>query len=65
MLTPEGRGCLHEIAEFDLERMVASNGEACKVIWAQFSYATQTVIAQTLMSASDTDQDLLTTRRYL
>ena len=65
MLTPEGRGCLHEIAEFDLERMVASKGEACKVIWVQFSYGTQTVIAQTLMSASDTDQDLFTTRRYL
>ena len=58
-------GVLHEIAQRDFDRIAASEGETYKLIEASVVCGDRTVMAQTLMSEADTEQDLPTSRRYL
>jgi len=58
-------GVLHEIAQRDFDRIVASEGETYELIETSVACGDRTAMAQTLMSEADTAQDLPTSRRYL
>ncbi len=58
-------GVVHELAEKDLDRIVASEGETYELVEAPVTVRNKTVLAKTLRSKESTPEELPASRRYM
>ena len=58
-------GVVHELAETDLNRIVASEGETYELIETPVTVRNKTVLAKTLRSKESTPEELPASRRYM
>ena len=58
-------GVVHELAESDLDRIVASEGETYELVEAPVIVRNKTVLAKTLRSKESTPEELPASRRYM
>ena len=58
-------GVVHELAEKDLDRIVASEGETYELVEAPVTVRNKTVLAKTLRSKESTPEELPASKRYM
>ena len=58
-------GVVHELAETDLDRIVASEGETYELVETPVTVRNKTVFAKTLRSKESTPEELPASRRYM
>ena len=58
-------GVVHELAETDLDRIVASEGETYELVEAPVRVRNKTVLAKTLRCKESTPEELPASRRYM
>ena len=58
-------GVVHELAETDLDRIVASEGETYELVEAPVTVRGKIVLAKTLRSKESTPEELPASRRYM
>ena len=58
-------GIIHELAETDLDRIVASEGETYELVEAPVTVRNKTVLAKTLRCKESTPEELPASRRYM
>ena len=58
-------GVVHELAETDLDRIVASEGETYELVESPVTVGNKTVLARTLRSKESTPEELPASRRYM
>ena len=58
-------GVVHELAETDLDRIVASEGETYELVETPVTVRNKTVLAKTLRSKESTPEELPASRRYM
>ena len=58
-------GVVHELAEIDLERIVASEGETYELVEAPVTFKNQTIFAKTLRCKESTSEERPASRRYM
>ena len=58
-------GVVHKLAETDLNRIVASEGETYELIETPVTVKNKTVLAKTLRSKESTPEELPASRRYM
>ena len=58
-------GVIHELAETDLDRIVASEGETHELVEAPVTFRNTTVIAKTLRCKESTIKELPVSKRYM
>ena len=58
-------GVVHELANTDLDRIVASEGETYELIEAPVTLKNKTVLAKTLRSKESATEELPASRRYM
>ena len=58
-------GVVHELANTDLDRIVASEGETYELIEAPVTLKNKTVLAKTLRSKESAPEELPASRRYM
>ena len=58
-------GVVHELAESDLDRIVASEGETYELVETPVTVRNKTVLAKTLRSKESTPEELPASRRYM
>ena len=58
-------GVVHELAETDLDRIVASEGETYELVEAPVKVRNKTILAKTLRCKESTPKELPASRRYM
>ena len=58
-------GVVHELAEADLDRIVASEGETYELIEAPVTFKNKTVLAKTLRCKKSTTEEFPASKRYM
>ena len=58
-------GVVHELAETDLDRIVASEGETYELVEAPVTFRNQTIPAKTLRCKESAPEELPASRRYM
>ena len=58
-------GVVHELAEKDLDRIVASEGETYELVEEPVTVRNKTVLAKTLRSKESTPEELPASKRYM
>ena len=58
-------GIIHELAETDLDRIIASEGETYELVEAPVTVRNKTVLAKTLRCKESTPEELPASRRYM
>ena len=58
-------GVVHELAETDFDRIIASEGETYELVEAPVTVKNKTFLAKTLRSKESTPEELPASRRYM